>query len=147
MPPDCLSEYLLDVPAVTVAAPGHPLATKRGMILRTVLEQHVQLVLTDRSTLTAGRNFGVVSPNVWRLADLGAKHAFLRAGLGWGHMPLHMVQADLEAKTLVRIKIETRPGLPDAGSSSSCAAIRTRDRAEVYRGCYGTVRASSRRIP
>ncbi|EEF26007.1 RuBisCO operon transcriptional regulator, putative, partial [Ricinus communis] len=75
VPPDCQSEYLLDVPAVTVVAPGHPLAARRGMILRSVLEQHVQLVLTDRSTLTAGRNFGVVSPNVWRLADLGAKHA------------------------------------------------------------------------
>jgi DNA-binding transcriptional LysR family regulator len=109
VPPDCQSEYLLDVPAVTVVAPGHPLAARRGMIVRSVLETHVQLVLTDRSTLTAGRNFGVVSPNVWRLADLGAKHAFLRAGLGWGHMPLHMVQADLDARTLVRIEPETSP--------------------------------------
>jgi DNA-binding transcriptional LysR family regulator len=109
VPPDCQSEYLLDVPSVTVVAPGHPLAARRGMIVRSVLETHVQLVLTDRSTLTAGRNFGVVSPNVWRLADLGAKHAFLRAGLGWGHMPLHMVQADLDARTLVRIEPETSP--------------------------------------
>lgn len=109
VPPDCHSEYLLDVPSVSVAAPGHPLAARRGMILRSVLEKHVQLVLTDRSTLTAGRNFGVMSPNVWRLADLGAKHAFLRAGLGWGHMPLHMVQADLDAKALVRLSLETSP--------------------------------------
>jgi DNA-binding transcriptional LysR family regulator len=124
VPSDCQSEYLLDVPAVTVVAPGHPLAARRGMILRSVLEKHVQLVLTDRSTLTAGRNFGVVSPNVWRLADLGAKHAFLRAGLGWGHMPLHMVQADLDAGTLVRITLETSPTV---GSGFAMHAIHRKE--------------------
>ena len=51
----------------------------------------------------------MLSPLTWRLADLGAKLAFLRAGLGWGHMPLHMVQADLDNRTLVKIRVE---GLP-----------------------------------
>jgi DNA-binding transcriptional LysR family regulator len=106
VPPDCQSDYLFDVPLVTVAAPTYPLAAERGLISRSVLDRHVQLVLTDRSTLTNGRNFGVVSPNVWRLADLGAKHAFLVAGLGWGYMPLHMVQADLNTEALVRIDLE-----------------------------------------
>jgi len=71
-----------------------------------VIEKHVQLVLTDRTTLTEGRDYSVLSPLTWRLADLGAKHAFLRAGLGWGHMPLHMVNADLDANALVRIRVE-----------------------------------------
>lgn len=109
VPPECASEYLTDVAAVTVVAPQHPLAAQQGVILRSALGPHVQLVLTDRSALTAGRNFGVVSPNVWRLADLGAKHAFLLAGLGWGHMPLHMVQADIDAGRLVRLTLETSP--------------------------------------
>jgi DNA-binding transcriptional LysR family regulator len=64
------------------------------------------LVLTDRSTLTEGRDFGVVGPQTWRLADLGAKHAFLRAGLGWGHMPLPLVASDLAQGRLVAIEIE-----------------------------------------
>jgi DNA-binding transcriptional LysR family regulator len=51
----------------------------------------------------------VLSPSTWRLADLGAKYAFLKAGLGWGHMPLHMVAEDLERGTLVTIRVE---GLP-----------------------------------
>jgi hypothetical protein len=42
--------------------------------------------------LTAGREFGVFSPRTWRLADLGAKHAFLLAGLGWGGMPWDRVE-------------------------------------------------------
>jgi DNA-binding transcriptional LysR family regulator len=109
VPAECASEYLTDVAAVTVVAAQHPLAAHQGTVLRSEVVKYVQLVLTDRSALTTGRNFGVVSPNVWRLADLGAKHAFLAAGLGWGHMPLHMVQADLDAGKLVRITLETSP--------------------------------------
>ena len=40
---------------------------------------------------------------------MGAKRAFLKAGLGWGHMPIHMVQADLDSGTLVRIRVEGMP--------------------------------------
>jgi len=66
-----------------------------------VLAQHVQLVLSDRSRLTDGQDLGVVSPKTWRLSDLGAKHAFLLAGRGWGGMPLHLVEADLASGVLV----------------------------------------------
>ena len=71
-----------------------------------MLGEHLQLVLTDRSALTQGREFGVFSPKTWRLADLSAKHAFLRAGLGWGGMPLWAVQADLDAGVLTRLAIQ-----------------------------------------
>jgi len=99
-------EKLLDVPMVTVAAPSHPLASLKGLIRPRDLTDHVQLVLTDRTTLTEGKTFGVFSPQIWRLADLGAKHAFLRAGFGWGHMPKAMVQTDLDAGTLVTLRME-----------------------------------------
>lgn len=100
------SEPLLDVAFVSVVSPSHPLASRRGVIPASALSKHIQLVLTDRSVLTKGRDFGVLSPLTWRLADLGAKLAFLRAGLGWGHMPLHMVKADLNEGTLTRIRVE-----------------------------------------
>jgi DNA-binding transcriptional LysR family regulator len=74
--------------------------------------KQVQLVLTDRTALSDGRDFGVLSPLTWRLADLGAKHAFLKAGLGWGHMPLHMVKADLDIGALVQIRVEGVPRAP-----------------------------------
>jgi DNA-binding transcriptional LysR family regulator len=47
-------------------------------------------VLTDRSALAAGRDYGVPSARTWRLADLGAKQSMLLAGLGWGNMPAHL---------------------------------------------------------
>jgi DNA-binding transcriptional LysR family regulator len=99
-------ERILATRMVTVAAPQHPLAGHQRPIPTPVLGEHLQLVLTDRSTLTQGREFGVFSTNTWRLADLSAKHAFLLAGLGWGSMPLWAIQADLDAGALVRLIIQ-----------------------------------------
>jgi DNA-binding transcriptional LysR family regulator len=89
---------------VPVAAPDHPLA--QSPVGARAARDHVQLVLTDRSPLTAGRDFGVMSVKSWRLADLAAKHALLLAGLGWGNMPRFMVREDIKRGRLVELKIE-----------------------------------------
>jgi len=102
-------ERLQGVTMVMVSAVNHPLARHTGTIPRAELANHVQLVLTDRSALTTGREFGVFSPLTWRLSDLFAKHAFLLKGLGWGGMPLHAVEADLAAGRLARLAIEDLP--------------------------------------
>jgi DNA-binding transcriptional LysR family regulator len=105
--PDSMSqERLQGVAMIMVAAREHPLAKINGVIPKSELAKHVQLVLTDRSSLTAGREFGVMSPVTWRLGDLFAKHAFLLKGLGWGGMPLHAVQQDLLERRLARLSIE-----------------------------------------
>src|SRR5207253_3123845 len=109
VPDDLQSEPLVHVPFVTVVSPSHSLAKVRSVISAARIAKEVQLVLTDRTALSEGRNFGVLSPVTWRLADLGAKHAFLKAGLGWGHMPLHMVQADLDSGALVKVRVEGNP--------------------------------------
>lgn len=106
MPPGIVTEKLLDVRMQMVASPTHPLAAYGGPIPRSILEQHTQLVLTDRTVLTDGVDFGVLSPRTWRLADLGAKHSFLRAGLGWGSMPSHAVAEDIQDGTLVGLELE-----------------------------------------
>jgi DNA-binding transcriptional LysR family regulator len=108
-PDELQSEPLLSVLFVTVASPSHPLAKSRGVVSASAIAKHVQLVLSDRTALSEGRDFAVLSPLTWRLADLGAKHAFLKAGLGWGHMPLHMVKADLDSGALVKIRVEGTP--------------------------------------
>jgi DNA-binding transcriptional LysR family regulator len=102
-------EQLQSMRLIHVAAAGHPLAAFEGPVPTEALARHVQLVLTDRSTLTAGREFGVFSPRTWRLADLSAKHAFLLAGLGWGGMPSDRVEADLKSGALVEIKLAEAP--------------------------------------
>jgi DNA-binding transcriptional LysR family regulator len=95
------------VKLVPVAAPSHPLALMQEVISAAQARDHLQLVLTDRSPLTQGRDFGVLAVRSWRLADLGAKHALLVAGMGWGNMPKPMVNEDLKRGRLVELKIET----------------------------------------
>lgn len=113
--PDTLTnERLQSIHFLMVAASSHPLAARKGKIPKEELARHTQIVLTDRSKLSAGRELGVMSPATWRLADLFAKHHFLLNGLGWGGMPLHVVQKDLEAGRLAILAIEDVPpgGLP-----------------------------------
>lgn len=97
------------VAMVPVAAPDHPLG-RMERIAPGAGRDYTQLVLSDRSAFTDGRDYAVISPKTWRLADLGAKHALLREGIGWGNMPLPMIEADLVAGTLVRLAMPDFPG-------------------------------------
>lgn len=97
------------VPMVPVAAPDHPLGRMEA-IAPGAGRNYTQLVLTDRSRFTEGQDFSVSSPKTWRLADLGAKHALLREGIGWGNMPLPMIEGDLVAGTLVRLVMPDHSG-------------------------------------
>ncbi|MEK6638174.1 MAG: LysR family transcriptional regulator [Pseudomonadota bacterium] len=99
-----------EVELVPVAAPSHALA-QMASIVPGVSRKYRQLVLTDRSALTAGRDFSVLSARTWRLADLGAKHAFLLEGIGWGNMPHHAVANDLHAGRLIKLSIPEAPGM------------------------------------
>lgn len=107
--PSLVSERIGELPLVAVAAACHPLASVGHRIPRRELTKHVQLVLTDRSNLTAGRDFGVASASTWRLADLSTKYAFLKDCVGWGGMPLHMVEKDIAAGTLVVLDVDDMP--------------------------------------
>lgn len=105
--PELEREGVGAVRLVPVAAPSHPLA-QMARIAPGEARRHLQLVLTDRSSLTAGRDFAVLAPRTWRLADLGAKHMLLREGLGWGSMPIHVVRDDLAAGRLVELALPER---------------------------------------
>lgn len=98
------------VPLIPVAAPTHPLA-KAGRLTPGMGRDHVQLVLTDRSPLTEGQDFGVISPHCWRLADLGAKLALLKEGIGWGSMPRPMIESDLASGQLVELVMPDETGV------------------------------------
>ena len=97
-----------EVELVPVAAPDYPLAAKG--VAPGENRKHLQLVLADRSDLTEGREFSVLSPLTWRLGDLGAKHALLKEGLGWGNMPRHVVSDDIAAGRLVELDLPEKPG-------------------------------------
>jgi DNA-binding transcriptional LysR family regulator len=123
---DLRAQPIETVRMVAVAAPCHPLAALRRPISTDELQQHVQLVLTDHSGRTDNRDNGVLSRRNWRLGDLGAKHTMLLGGLGWGGMPLHMVQADIEAGRLCRIEPEEW-GQPQGGVQLAMCLVHRSD--------------------
>jgi DNA-binding transcriptional LysR family regulator len=137
-------EHLLNIGWAFVASPAHPLASIEGPIPSRVLAKQRQLVLTDRSELSQGKDFGVFAANTWRLADLGAKHAFLRAGLGWGGMPVDAIRRDLANGSLVKIRIED---IPEGHLAMAMSAVFRTDKAPGPAGRWLIERLKSNSAP
>jgi DNA-binding transcriptional LysR family regulator len=108
--PDLELIYVGKVKMIPVAAPNHPLA--HGPVAPSAARYHRQLILTVRTPFSEAPDVGVFSVGSWRLTDLGAKHALLLAGVGWGNMPEPNVEADLSAGRLVWLELpEARSGI------------------------------------
>ena len=106
---------IADVRLVPVAARAHPLASVRereGAIGRAALEPFVQIVLGEHRPDRAEETRGVFSRRTWRVVDLATKHALIASGLGWGHMPEHLVRDDLRAGTLVELRLDAWGSAP-----------------------------------
>jgi DNA-binding transcriptional LysR family regulator len=108
-PPQLTREPLLTVSVHTVVAAQHALAAQRGQIPITVLAEHIQLTHVDPSYISGAYEVRTKVSRVWRLSHLGAKLAFLRAGFGFGVLPLHLIEADLASGTLVEITTGDTP--------------------------------------
>lgn len=109
-PPDDLTLLAVGtVVLVPVVAPSHPLARMAGPIEDAALREHRQIVLTDRTQLSKGRDFNVYTPLTWRVSDLGAKHALLLGGLGFGNMPTHLIEQDLTQGRLAALDLAAHP--------------------------------------
>jgi len=109
-PPQLSQEPLLMVRVPMVVSPQHPLATRRGRIPIPVLAEHIQISHIDPSDLSLVYGAARLKyPRVWRVSHFGAKLAFLRAGFGFGGMPLHVIEADLASGALVEIMPEDAP--------------------------------------
>ncbi|MDG9927720.1 MULTISPECIES: LysR family transcriptional regulator [unclassified Pseudomonas] len=99
-------EALSSVSQVVVVAAGHPLARQEAGQPIGVMElaDHLQIVLSDPSRVSEGRDFGVISPQTCRVNTQDAKHALILAGVGWGRLPLWLVRRDLDEGRLLRLR-------------------------------------------
>ncbi|HEY2758829.1 MAG TPA: LysR family transcriptional regulator [Pseudolabrys sp.] len=109
MPPEFTSERLCTINLCIAVSPKHPLAQLGPVVSAAELAKYVQIKLTDRTNFYQGREFGLSSPKTWRILDLGTKHAFMRAGLGWGLMPKDFIADDLANGTLVELRADSLP--------------------------------------
>ncbi|MCT8989080.1 LysR family transcriptional regulator [Chelativorans sp. SCAU2101] len=95
---------------VPVAAVDHPLGRiKRPLTIADVREE-VQIVVTDTSGITRGRNFNVLSYKTWHVGDLATKYQLVRGGLGWGGLPAALVKKDIAKGKLVPLKLDAYEG-------------------------------------
>lgn len=105
MAPGLERRLLAPIRMIPVVSPTHPLASKRGPLPNESFADAIQIVLSER-TANGVADQAVLSPRTWRVADLHTKHRMLRAGLGWGNLPEHLVRDDLGARRLVAIRPE-----------------------------------------
>lgn len=103
-------EALAAIQMIPVVSKHHPLAAHATSSVRVPtarLADAVQIVLSERSDKGEGvADQAVLSARTWRVADLHTKHMMLRAGLGWGNLPEHLVRDDLRTGKLLRIRPE-----------------------------------------
>jgi len=103
-----------DASMTPVAAPGHPLATYKGRVPLHVVREHIQLVISDVTKMTAGKDFGVFAYRTWRMTDMATKHDLILSGLGWGGLPTWMIVDDVAAGRLTVLDLEPYPVRPYA---------------------------------
>lgn len=99
-------EALSSFSFVAVAGATHPIAARSRSgdpIAPSELADHLQIVLKDPTSLSEGRDFGVLSPGTWRVSGQDVKHCVILAGIGWGRLPIWLVERDLAEGRLVRI--------------------------------------------
>ena len=84
---------------------GNPASNPAGnaMLGAPELADHLQIVQSDSSGLSEGRDFAVLSPQTCRVSGQDTKHALILSGLGWGRLPLWQVERDLAEGRLVRL--------------------------------------------
>jgi len=95
---------MLPVTLVPVAAPGYlPFAPTRSLTPEK-MKGLVQVILRD-SAQQPGRDYFVVqgAPS-WTVADQHTKKELILQGMGWGHMPLHLIDKELRNGKLLSLE-------------------------------------------
>jgi len=91
---------------VPVARADHPVAVTPAAIPRALLRSHAQIVLRDSSQDPDAPSLNVLEGGLrWRVTDVAAKEEIIRAGMGWGGLPEHVIAAALTAGELVALDV------------------------------------------
>ncbi len=71
------------------------------------LEKEYQIIIQDSGSGTKGKTYGVADgQRRWLLNDLFTKKTLMLNGLGWGALPLHMIEDELKAGSLIKLKFK-----------------------------------------
>lgn len=95
---------LLSVRLVPVVAPGYLRFPVSRTITPEQMRDYVQCVIRDTARSYPTRDYYLVEgAHRWTVSDQLMKRELILQGMGWGHMPLHLVQEDLDEGRLLDI--------------------------------------------
>lgn len=103
------SKFVHESALVTVVAPR---LLERHPHLRDKLEliNEYQILVQDSGTATANHDMGTADgQRRWYVNDFATKRALILSGMGWGKLPLYLIQEDLHNGSLCKVLSET-PG-------------------------------------
>lgn len=114
---------LFDVKLVPVAAPGFLAEPIDRMLTPDQMRPYVQCVIRDSSRRPSQANYYLVDgARTCSVPDQLMKREIIVQGLAWGHLPAHLVEADLAAQRLLSLE-----GQHLRGATLPHYAIRRRD--------------------
>lgn len=100
---------LTSVVIVPVAHPDFPAARDDGLKSDAEMQAYTQVVVSD-SGQAHQQSRGLLPGGLrWTVSDFATKKDILMANMGWGGMPEHMIQDELDKKQLVKLNIESYP--------------------------------------
>ncbi|MEO1110412.1 MAG: LysR family transcriptional regulator [Pseudomonadota bacterium] len=93
-----------------VASPDFPAAQRRGIRSRREMQGYTQVIVSG----TGGKDFDqsrdvLSGGHRWTVSDFEAKKTILKAGLGWGGLPEHMMTDELRTGALVPLRVDGYP--------------------------------------
>jgi DNA-binding transcriptional LysR family regulator len=102
---------LTRVRLVTVVHPESPAAKNAGMATVNDLENSTLIIVRDTSVHSEPLTKGIVEGTPqWTVNDFMMKRRIIKSGTGWGRMPLHLVEDDINGGELVMLEsVEFQP--------------------------------------
>ncbi len=95
------------VKIIPVAHCSYPLAQHTGVVSMNEVKQYVQVIVTDSSQSRSKQTLDVMPQNRrWYVTDFAAKKDIIMAGMGWGGMPEHVIDKELQSGELVRVHVD-----------------------------------------
>ena len=93
-----------------VASPEFPAAQRTGIRSRREMQVYTQVIVSGTGGLDFDQSRDVLSgAQRWTVSDFEAKKSVIKAGLGWGGIPEHLMEAELQSGELVPLTVEGYP--------------------------------------
>lgn len=107
-----------------VASPAFPAARRSGVKSRREMQSYTQVIVSGTGGKDYAQSRDLLSGGQrWTVSDFQAKKSIIKAGLGWGGIPEHLMANELATGELVPLAIEGYPP-----RHTEIFAIRRRDR-------------------